>query len=121
VEADLRKAGWDDRAAVVVIDPELENWIWSPSPHVAGCLGWNKPDKSIRDWLVEEAFLPEATQSKPARPKEAMGAVLRLVKKPRSSAIFRAIAGRVALTHCIDPAFEKLRETLIAWFPVTGA
>lgn len=118
VETALKKAGWDDRAVAVVIDPELETWVWSPSPHVATCLSWKNPDQSIRDWLVEKEFLPEVTQSKPKRSKEAMEAVLRLVRKPRSSAIYRAIAEKVSLAHCSDPAFGKLCATLRAWFPI---
>ena len=46
VETALRKAGWGDRTAAIVIDPELENWVWSPSPHVADCLGWRDPKQS---------------------------------------------------------------------------
>lgn len=30
---------WDDRAAAIVIDPELENWLWTDSPHVAEAVG----------------------------------------------------------------------------------
>jgi hypothetical protein len=26
---------WEDRAAAIVIDPELENWFWADSPHIA--------------------------------------------------------------------------------------
>ena len=29
VEGQLRSSGWDDRAAAIVVDPELEIWVWS--------------------------------------------------------------------------------------------
>ena len=110
-------ADWADKAAVIVIDPELEEWLWSNSPHVATALGWRDTTKSIHQWLVEKALLPVATQVKPDRPKEAVEAVLRHVRKPRSSAIYREIAGKVSLTSCVDPAFQKFRQTLRGWFP----
>jgi hypothetical protein len=37
----LRDAGWNDRADVIVIRPELEAWVWSDSLHVDTVLGWN--------------------------------------------------------------------------------
>ena len=121
VETALRKAGWDDRAATIVIDPELENWVWSSSQQIATCLGWNDPKQSLREWLLKNEFLAEGTQIKPARPKESMDAVLRHVKRPRSSAIYRAIAEKVSVTRCTDPAFQKLCKTLQTWFPIPDA
>jgi len=111
----LRLAGWE-RRAVIVNDPELDNWAWSRSPHLPGLLGWNL-EHDMREWLVERGFLDRAEQAKPRRPKEALEAVLAFVKKPRSSALYRAIAEKVSLTHCEDPAFAKLRATLREWFP----
>lgn len=40
VEDHLAASGWADRAAAIVIDPELEIWVWSDSPHIATALGW---------------------------------------------------------------------------------
>jgi len=34
LEEQLAISGWGERAGVVVIDPELEAWVWSDSPHV---------------------------------------------------------------------------------------
>ncbi|MBN1910293.1 MAG: hypothetical protein JW818_11180 [Pirellulales bacterium] len=34
LETNLARNGWSDRAAVIVISPELENWVWSDSPEV---------------------------------------------------------------------------------------
>src|SRR5208282_804614 len=31
----LAKNGWPDRSAAVVIDPELDVWVWNDSPHLA--------------------------------------------------------------------------------------
>ncbi len=120
VENELRLSGWGERAATVVIDPELENWVWSQSPHIANCLGWKDPKIALHDWLVENEYLSDAKQIKPKQPKEAMEAVLKFVRRPRSSAIYRAIAEKVSLAHCTDPAFAKLCDRLRSWFPGSG-
>lgn len=55
VEADVRARladnGWDDRAEVVVVEPELEAWVWTPSPVVDEVLGWRH--QSAAPALVE--------------------------------------------------------------------
>jgi hypothetical protein len=115
VFASLSQSGWKDRAAVVVIDPELENWVFSDSPEVDEALGWENRAPSLRFWLEEKAFL-SAGQTKPPRPKEAMEAALRHVRLPRSSSIYAQLAERVGLERCIDPAFIRLKEVLQSWF-----
>ena len=40
VKQRLEQRGWQARVEVLVIEPELEIWLWSPSPHVARALGW---------------------------------------------------------------------------------
>jgi hypothetical protein len=112
----LRKNGWEDRAEAIVIDPELENWIWSDSPHVAAELGWKDQKVVLREWLRQNSFLSEEKETKPEKPKEAMEAVLRKVKKPRSSAIYFSIANKVSFERCHDPSFRKLKATLQTWF-----
>jgi hypothetical protein len=115
VEARLGQSGWSDRAAAVVLDPELEIWVWSDSPHVDTVLGWSGRQPDLKSWLAQSGFL-EKDQVKPSRPKEAVEAALRLRKKPRSSAIYAELASRVSFDRCIDPSFAKLREVLRGWF-----
>jgi hypothetical protein len=115
VEGRLAKDGWNERAAVVVLDPELENWVWSDSPHVPRLLGWREQSLQLRDWLLAQGFLKEG-EDKPIRPKEAVEAVLKQVRKPRSSAIYGELASTVSFRHCVDPAFAKLRSLLEQWF-----
>ncbi len=110
LQQQLYNNGWNaNNAEVIVIDPELEIWIWSDSPVVAEEL--RKPWNSIYtlaqkrgDWLKG--------QPKPIRPKELLDAILRQQNRPRSSAIFQAIARRVGLTRCQDKAFILLRQTV---------
>ena len=111
----LRRAGWGDAAAAVVLDPELEIWVWSDSPHVADVLGWRSRTPSVRDWLQAQGFLRKG-QAKPSRPKEAMQEVLRMAGRPPSSALFLELAQKVSLQRCRDEAFLKLKGLLRRWF-----
>lgn len=111
---------WVDRAAAVVIDPELENWLWTDSPHVAKEIGWPDGMAALREWLLNEGFLAQG-RSKPNAPKAALEKALRLTAKRRSSALYQTLASKVSLRQCIDPAFLKLSETLRGWFPAVGA
>ncbi len=114
----LFRSGWADRAAAVVIDPELENWVFNDSPEVDAAVGWAGRTPKLRDWLEKEGLLA-SDRIKPARPKDAMEAALRHVRLPRSSAIYGQLAGRVGLARCADPAFLKLKSTLQTWFPIS--
>jgi hypothetical protein len=115
LEKRLAESGWADRAAAIVIDPELEVWVWSDSPHVDIALGWQNKTPSLRDWLVHAGYLAEG-QMKPARPKKAMEEALRAVREPRSSAVYRDIAEKVSLDRCMDESFRKLKSVLRKWF-----
>lgn len=118
LENKLRTAGWDDRAAAIVTDPELEIWVWSDSPHVDGVLGWEKETLQLRTWLQRKGLWRQGAD-KPDRPKEALEAALRQVRQPRSSAIYKALAEKVSLSRCRDPAFGKLKDVLRKWFKQT--
>lgn len=115
VEARLSQNGWPGRSAAIAIDPELENWVWSDSPHVAHALGWE--DIALRIWLGESGRQPEGA-TKPLNPKETVEQALRQKNIPRSSAVYREIAERVSFERCEDLAFLKLRTVLRRWFPL---
>jgi len=116
IENNLRNNGWRDRAAAIVIEPELEVWAWSDSPHVDTILGWGARSPSLRTVLRQEDFYRE-NAVKPEKPKEAFEYALRIAGKPRSSALYRHIAEKVSLDRCVDTSFTKLRTTLQTWFP----
>jgi hypothetical protein len=88
---------------------------WSDSPHVADALGWRDGLANLRDRLALEGFR-EPGLPKPADPKAAVERVLRLVRKPRSPALYRQLATSVGLERCSDRAFAKLRRLLREWF-----
>ncbi len=115
LERRLSKSGWNDRAAAIVIDPELEAWLWSDSPEVDSALGWQGKSPSLRAWLKEKGFFKGNTP-KPSAPKNAVEEALKKVFKPRSASIYYQVAKSVSLKRCEDPAFLKLKEKLIRWF-----
>jgi len=118
VEERLARSGWQERCAAIVVDPELDAWVWSDSPHVDEILGWSSRTPALRPWLRERGLLGQH-QVKPSRPKEALERALHIVSRPRSSALYQALAQSVSLQRCTDPAFQKLRSVLTRWFPAT--
>ncbi|MDX2033189.1 MAG: hypothetical protein SF339_21110 [Blastocatellia bacterium] len=116
LEESLSQNGWEDRAGVVILDPEIEIWVWSDSPQVDRALGWEGQPLNLRDWLIERGFLASG-QLKPMAPKEAMRHALHKVRKAASPAIFHQLARNVGLDRCTDPSFLKFRSLLTQWFP----
>jgi hypothetical protein len=112
----LEESGWRERGQAIVIAPELEVWVWSPSPRVAQCIGWGDREPGLRDWLADAGHWP-MNQAKPRRPKEALEAALREIRRPRSSALYSELATRVSLRGYDEPAFAALTATLQRWFP----
>ena len=112
-------AGW---ARAVVIDPELEVWLFAEAPHLEAALGWAGREPSLRNALDSNGLWPR-TLVEPADPKKAVEWALRCVRKPRSSSIYRDVADRTSLARCGDRAFLRLKEILRGWFPAgeTGA
>ena len=116
VERELAANGWADRSKAIVIDPELETWVWNGSNRVPQILGWEAEYQELKAWLVDEALWP-SNCTKPPDPKKAYRAALRKVKRRVSSAIFGELAKSVKLHNCQDSAFNELRDTLQRWFP----
>lgn len=116
VEIDLAANGWRGRSKAVVIDPELENWVWNGSNRVPRILGWSGHYGKLRDWLEAEDLWPPSS-AKPPEPKKAMRAALRKGRQSVSARLFGQLAKSTTLRHCKDPAFAELRDTLQSWFP----
>jgi len=107
---------WQTAAKSIVIEPELDVWVWGSDNAVEEAIEWPKP-KRMREWLSEQGFAFEANE-KPTRPKEALEAALRISGFPRSSAVYQNIASRISLRRCGDQAFIRLRNQLREWFPI---
>lgn len=115
LEASLRHVGAQDWVRAVVIDPELEVWVFSDSPHVAAELGWPASMEELRQAL-QLAGLWDEGRSKPQDPKAAVDWTLRRARRPRSSSTFRALASKVGFRRCQDRSFLRLLEFLREWF-----
>jgi hypothetical protein len=117
LEEALKINGWkDEHAKVIVLQPELEVWVWGRSPKIDECLGWAGRRPDLRTWLRAKTWW-DAEEIKPAQPKEAMQAALREVRKPLSPALYQKLAEQVSFKECADPAFQRLWSILKAWFP----
>ena len=119
VEAQLRLNGWGGRAKVIVIEPELEVWVWSDSPAVCRVLGWDGSFAALRRWLGSRR-LWEAGEPKPSEPKKAMREAMQHGRVQRSARKFSELAGAVDFDRCRDAAFNELKRTLVRWFPRNG-
>jgi hypothetical protein len=105
---------WKEAAKSIVIEPELDVWVWGADNAVEAIIEW-PAGKSVREWLRERGFTFEANE-KPTRPKEALEAALRIPGLPRSSALYQTIAEKISLRRCGDEAFIRLRKQLLGWF-----
>jgi hypothetical protein len=114
VRDSIQKTGWHQRCEVVVIDPELEVWLFTSSPHVYQVLA--RGDTNYFHAVLSS--YPTTAAGKPERPKEAMEKLLRGKSIPRSSALYRKLAQTVGLSRCTDRAFNHFRNTLRRWFGV---
>jgi hypothetical protein len=102
----LAQNGWDQqRCAVIVIDPELEAWIWQDSPHVEAAFKYRGPPK-LRVFLQENNHWP-AGQSKPSDPKAAVDHVVKRCQSGPPLVTFRKIMQNVSVSRCVDPALNK--------------
>jgi len=117
VTRDLSRCGWDERGTAVVLDPELEAWVWVDSPEIDRGLGWSGPP-SLREWLCAGGLWPRSAP-KPRDPKEALERALARLHRPRSSAVYEALAESVHFGRCTDRAFIHFREILQSWFPAS--
>lgn len=108
---------WQDKAKAIVIDPELETWVWGLDNALQTALGWPLP-QSIRTWLTEHGYSVGAN-GKPDEPKAAFEALVPVHKMPRSSAIYESITSKISLATCQDEGFRRLKQALRHWFPAS--
>ncbi|MBU1195216.1 MAG: hypothetical protein KKE62_16060 [Proteobacteria bacterium] len=116
ITTNLLRSGWKQtNCKVIVIDPELENWIWQKSDHVAKALGLESSSEFSS--VVDADVWPDG-QAKPDQPKETLEAVLKSRRIPRSSSIYKKITCKVSISRCQDASFLLLKSTFQSWFPM---
>lgn len=112
---DLSTNGWTGRCAVIAINPELEQWLWGPSPiHLQSAIDWEF-NETIYEF-AEKNNLLRGGQQKPDRPKESFESIRKHARFQASSSVFKNFAMKASYSKCTDRAFLKLKEQLIEWF-----
>jgi|GEM_PF-1189426 hypothetical protein len=113
----LSRSGWQDRCEVVVIDPEVESWLWADVRTLARAILQEHENEILR-------LLPRGS-SKPRNPKEELDRVIeqvnrdRRVRAKRDARLYEQFAREIPkerLDQCADPAFSALRWALSSWF-----
>lgn len=117
VEGILAINGWQNRCGAVVINPELEQWVWTTSEEIPSILGQQRKYSDLLEYLRGSGFTFDAN-GKPNRPKEAVELLLKQARIPRSSSIYGKLAAKVSLQYCTDRAFSKFKSLLQGWFPI---
>ena len=118
IEARLVASGWPPGSATaVVVNPELEAWVWGQTDRVARILGLAHKEllRVLAPFGLDET-------GKVQKPKSALRAVLRRLhpRRPRSPAVLAEIAARLGrLDDCHDRAFRKLLRVLREWSPLS--
>jgi hypothetical protein len=108
------KPGWGKS---LVIDPELEVWLFRRSPRLDEKLGWQGRKPALLDELARRNLWPPDA-AKPSDPKATIEWALWQARKPRSSAIYRELAAVLGMKDCVDASFDRFRSALRSWFPV---
>lgn len=127
----LEKHLWDttwspDRSAVLVVEPEVEDWLRIPSPHL-----WRLVQTQARkrkeqaeeyDLLrqhIEKIILQHTGRTacgKPSMPKEVFEDLLRSFGIPRANALYRYLATCESVRGCRSQSFARLLQLLQFWF-----
>lgn len=117
IGGNMTGSGWPrGQFEVVVIDPELESWIWQDHVHVETAFGHAGPP-SLRQRLRDSDLWPDGGR-KPTDPKLAVEAVQGWYRFGPPSPVFAEIAMKVSVKGCVDPAFQKMLRALKGWFSV---
>ena len=112
--ARLNQNGWNDRCEVVVIDPELEVWLWQNSPHVEQALMFTG---SLRQHLQNNGQWP-AGAPKPLKPKDTIQALVKAKKTLKTKVVYSRIARSISIHGCTDQSFGLFANTMRQWFPL---
>lgn len=124
IEANLRRTGWaQGRFVVVLIQPELEAWIWQDHPRLDDVFLERLPraqrPPSLRVWLREAELWPDGL-AKPPDPKLAAKRAIAAFRCGAQKQVYTKICRTVPVRRCQDAAFGDLRNALRRWFPVPG-
>lgn len=101
----LSQNGWQDKNDCLVIDPEIDLWVWVNECYLRKISNWTS-SQSIYDFLKQNGFSFNS-QNKPDRPKEAFEFLLRKQQIPRSSSLYKSLAKIANYKKCTEKSFNK--------------
>jgi hypothetical protein len=122
VQARLNQNTLRDCSKALVIDPELEIWLWQDQAAIATVLEVNAPQ--LIEWLDDwqKGYFPDKNIGALIEqfPKEALEAVFQRAKEKPSAALYRRIASEANLGLWSQASsFQQMRRALRKWFPRT--
>jgi hypothetical protein len=119
ISAAMVQSGWSpERFVVVVIQPELEAWLWAPNLNVAQAFGHG--DFGRLRAALEREHLWNPGEAKPHDLKAARDRAAKLGGKRTGGPIFKGVfsaISRAACVRCEERGFIALRTALQGWFP----
>lgn len=120
IQSKLDSFTWSGNSAVVVLVPELEQWLWFCENAVAAYCGVTV--NQLTQWQNDQAQKLGMTSDalKAEQPKELFEHVMReRLKQTISPRDFEEIGKRASITKLLGCAsFISIAETLRSWFPV---
>jgi hypothetical protein len=119
ISAAMLRSGWPtERFLVVIIEPELEAWLWAPNLNVAQAFGFGDFER-LRAALERENVWNRG-EAKPHDLKAARNFAAKQGGKKTGGPIFKAVFSTIsqaACERCEERGFICLRNALQEWFP----
>jgi uncharacterized protein (DUF924 family) len=120
VQAQLNQNTLKDCSKALVINPELEIWLWQDQTAIASEFGVK--EKKLMQWLTDwqQKQHRALTVQELLRqfPKEAFEAVCRQAREKPRAALYERIASRANPDLWSgESSFRQMRRTLRRWFP----
>lgn len=122
VEERLVLVSWRDHASAIVIDPELEDWLWQDPASIGAHLGISPA--TLRKWLTEQQksasdlLSPRSKMDLEERLRHLFVDKCRRTVSPRD---FERIAEQADLAAWEkSKSFQRLMTILRGWFPLAG-
>lgn len=105
---------WQDSGAIIIIEPELEAWLFRGHMHFREVVKAGTP--GLLTWLHETNAMDHG--GKPDDPKAAIEGYLEAFRVPPSSANYRLVASRASLRPetCQSRSYGELVVSLRQWF-----
>jgi hypothetical protein len=125
LEAQMAKDGWGNKKhAAIVADPEIEEWLRLPSPHLLKLLEErarkNRNTVGAFQRVLDDLIVTHAGRDKRGKannPKEVFEGLVHHYGIPPANALRGFLAKRESLNGCLSDSFNRLLQILRSWFP----